>query len=265
MSFKAYLFSKRLWINILLAIGVTVLLLLFAMFVLRIYTNHGESFAVPSMKGMSIEQVEEQIRENDLQYKIIDSLFTKQAVPGSVVEQIPEAGFLVKRGRTIFLTICASKPEQVVMPKLIDISYRQAMNLMLSFGLNLGNVDYVPSEYPNLVLEQKKDGKPIKEGILVNKGSNIDLTVGQNRFGAKTAIPNLIGIRIDQAHELLGASYLNPGAIIYDSTIKTMEDSTQARVWRQQPEPIPGTRIEQGTSIDFWLTIDTDKIKKANI
>ena len=264
MSFKGYLISRSFWLNLLLAVVITVVLLLITMFVLRKYTHHGESFAVPDFSGMPIDQVEEKIKAENLQYKITDSLYIKDAEPGSVIDQIPVAGFHVKQGRTIFLTICALKPEQIAMPKLTDISYRQALNLMMSFGLNVGNVDYIPSEFPNLVLEQKIDGASVEEGTLVNKGSNIDLTVGQNRYGEKTEIPNLIGIRLDQANELLAASYLNVGANIYDESFKTKEDSLEARIWQQQPEPVPGAKIEQGTSIDLWLTVDEEKLKEAD-
>ena len=264
MSFKAYLTSKSFLISIVLAIAITVMLLLITMFGLRIYTNHNESFAVPDLNGMQIEKVAEKIKANDLLYQITDSLYLGDAVPGSVIDQTPAAGFRVKRGRTIFLTICASKPEQVAMPKLTDISYRQAMNLMMSLGLNVGNIDYVPSEFPNLVLEQKQNGIPINEGRLVNKGSNIDLTVGQNRFGEKTEIPNLLGVRLDQANQLLTASYLNVGAIIYDDSFETLDDSIGARVWQQSPDPVPGAKIEQGTSIDIWLTVDEDKLDAAD-
>ena len=264
MSFKAYLISKSFWRNILLAIVITVLLLLLTMFALRKYTHHGESFAVPDFTGMPIDSVEMTIQQDELQYKITDSLYVKDAEPGSVIDQVPKPGFHVKQGRTIFLTICALKPEQIAMPKLTDISYRQALNLMMSFGLKVGNVDYVPSEFPNLVLAQKIDGVEVKEGALVDKGSNIDLTVGQSRYGEKTEIPNLIGIRLDQANELLAASYLNVGATIYDESFKTKDDSLAARIWQQQPDPVPGAKIDQGTSIDLWLTVDEDKLKEAN-
>jgi beta-lactam-binding protein with PASTA domain len=264
MSLRAYLASKNFWFNLLAAALGTIVLLLVTMYVLRVYTNHGESFGVPDFSGMDLQQVHRQADELDLFYEITDSLYVQDAAPGTVIDQVPVAGFSVKEGRTIFLTICASKPEQVAMPKLTDISYRQALNLMMGSGLNVGNVDYIPSEFPNLVLEQKFNGKLVRAGTPVNKGSNIDLTVGQNRFGEKTEIPNLIGTRLDQANQLLAASYLTTGAIIYDDSFKTSEDSVAARVWKQQPEPEPGIRIEQGKPVDLWLTVDEDILNTAN-
>ncbi len=264
MSLKAYLTSKNFWMSILLAIAITIMLLLITMFGLRIYTNHGEAYAVPDFSGMLLDQAKEKVAEAKLEFQVMDSVYLEEVEPGAVIDQVPAAGSMVKYGRTIFFTICATKPEQVAMPKLTDISFRQAMNLMMSFGLNVGNVDYIPSEFPNLVLEQKLYGKPVEEGTLVNKGANIDLTVGQNRFGERTEIPNLIGVRLDQAYELIAVSYLNVGAVIYDDSFESVADSTEARVWQQRPESIPGDMIEQGKSIDLWLTVDEEKLEQAN-
>jgi len=264
MSLKAYLISKSFWMSILLAIAITVMLLLITMFALRMYTNHGEAYTVPDFSGMLIDQVKKQAPEAELQFQIMDSVYLEGAEPGAVIGQVPVAGAEVKRGRTIFFTICATKPEQVAMPKLTDISFRQAMNLMMSFGLNVGNVDYVPSEFPNLVLDQKIHGEPVEEGVLVNKGANVDLTVGQSRFGERTEIPNLIGVRLDQANQLIAVSFLNVGALIYDDSFQSAADSAEARVWQQRPEPIPGDVIEQGKSIDLWLTVDEEKLDMAN-
>ncbi|MGQ8336048.1 PASTA domain-containing protein [Sunxiuqinia sp. A32] len=264
MSLKSYLLSKSFWKNLLYAIAATVAVLLVTMFVIRIYTNHGESFAVPDFSGMKIEQVKELVKSKDLDFEIADSLYLPNAEPGSVVDQVPVKGFLVKEGRTIFLTICAVNPEQVAMPKLTDISYRQAMNLMQSFGLNVGELTYVPSEFPNLVLKQQINGEDIDEGILINKGSSIDLIIGENSVGEKTFVPNLIGVTLGQAKSVIAESYLNTGAVIFDDSCSTLEDSVSAKIWKQRPVAEDGMKVDQGSPIDLWLTVDQDLLDKVN-
>ncbi len=264
MSFKSYLVSKDLWKNILFAVAGTFVFLLLTMLVIRIYTNHGKSFAVPDFSGMNTEQVEEMVELKELQFEVIDSLYLNNTEPGSIVDQVPEAGSLVKEGRTIFLTICAKNPEQISMPKLTDISYRQALNIMQSSGLNVGQVTYIPSEFANLVLEQQMDSVEIEEGTLVNKGSFIDLLVGEISSGEKTFVPNLIRVKLEQAKQVIAESKLNIGAIIYDDSFTNHEDSLAARVWQQRPEAMEGQKIDQGSSIDLWLTVDKDRLKEAN-
>ncbi len=261
MSLKSYLLSKDLWKNVLFAVLGIIGVLLLTMFVIRIYTNHGKSFAVPDFNGMNMDQVTELIEVKELQFEIIDSLYLNNVEPGSVVDQVPEAGSLVKEGRTIFITICAINPEQIAMPKLTDISYRQALNIMQSFGLNVGQITYVPSEYSNLVLEQQMDSLEIEEGALINKGSFIDLIVGEVRSGEKTFVPNLIRVKLEQAQQVIAESKLNTGAIIYDDSFSNLEDSLNAKVWQQRPVAGSGEEIDQGSSIDLWLTVDKDRLK----
>ena len=264
MSLKSYLISRDFLKNVLIAVLGTFVVLLITLFILRIYTHHGKSFAVPDFNGMNMEQVEEMAELKNLRAEIIDSLYLNNVEPGSVVDQVPEAGSLVKKNRRIFLTICAINPEQVAMPKLTDISYRQALNIMQSMGLNAGQVNYVPSEYPNLVLAQQMDSIDIEEGTLVNKGSYIDLTVGEVSSGEKTLVPDLIRLNLEQAKLIIAEYKLNTGAIIYDDSFTNEEDSLNAQVWSQRPESGSDEEIELGSSIDIWLTVDEDRLEKGN-
>ncbi len=227
---------------------------------IRVYTNHGESFPVPNLAGMSIEQAEQLLEEKNLTYEISDSTYLDSAEPGSVIGQVPVAGHYVKEDRTIFVSICATAPEQVAMPKLTDISFRQAVNLMQASGLNVGLVEYVPSEFSNLVLGQKINGQDIESGVLVNKGSRIDLMIGKTSNGEKTVVPNLFGETLNQARGEIASLFLNLGAIIYDATIQTKEDSLAAKVWQQRPSYSSYDNVELGASIDVWLTIDEQRL-----
>jgi len=265
MSLKSFLISRTFLIQLAIAVGLTVALLLITMWGIRIYTNHGESFPVPDLNGMQIEKAEELLTAQHLQYEIADSTYLDTAEPGAVIGQMPEVGHDVKEGRTIFLSICALSPEQVEMPKLTDISFRQAVNIMQTVGLNVGRIEYVPSEFSNLVLEQKLNEEPVEAGVMVNKGSRIDLTIGKTSNGEKTVVPNLIGSTLVQAKGEIASLFLNVGAVIYDESTDTQEDSLAAKVWKQRPTHTSYDEIEQGASIDIWLTIDEAKLVSDTI
>ena len=258
MSFKAFLKSKSFLLNILYAVVITVVLVVITIYSIRIYTNHGESLLVPDLLGMELETVDALLNENDLVYEISDSVYYVGVEAGAVVDQSPVAGFRVKEGRTIFLTICANAPEQVAMPKLTDISLRQATNILRNVGLIIGEVKYISSEYPNLVLSQKQNGEEITVGAMTSKGSRIDLTVGKSMLGEMTIVPNLFGASLEQAEGEITSLFLNVGAVIYDDSVLTMADSLDARIWQQRPEASSQEKTEQGTSIDLWLTTDQE-------
>ena len=259
MSFRAYLISRIFFKNLAIAIIATFVLLLVSMYAVRIYTHHGESFTVPDFSGMELGKVENQIEQQGLLFAITDSVYTKDVKPGTVIGQMPVPGSHVKEGRTVFLTICAIRPEQVSMPKLTDISLRQAVNIMQRVGLNIGEIVYVPSEYPNLVLAQKQGGAAIPEGQKIVKGSEIDLLVGKSGSGERTVVPNLIGVTLEQAENEIAALVLTVGSVIYDESVQSLSDSLNARVWQQHPD-VSSAEVDQGTSIDLWMTVDEGKL-----
>ncbi len=259
MSIKAFLKSKIFLLNLGVAALITLVLLIIVLVAVRGYTDHGESFAIPDFQNMNMEEVSRLIDEKDLYFEIIDSIYTENANPGSVIDQFPVPGFSVKKGRTVFLTICARNPEQVAMPTLTDISLRQAVSIMQGVGLNVGKIEYVPSEYPNLVLEQKFMGVPIASGRMIDRGSNIDLVVGKSGSGEITLVPELIGVTLEQAKNEITVLNLSLGAVIYDESVLNLGDSLSARIWQQRPESSE-EMVEQGTAVDLWLTVDENKI-----
>jgi len=254
--------GSRFLKNLILVVVITILLILITMFSIRVYTHHGESITVPDFSGMIEEQVLEIFKKNELNYQVTDSLYIIDEKPGTVIGQFPVKGSHVKSGRTIFFTICARKPEQVSVPKLTDISLRQAMNILSEVGLNVGKITYVPSEYTDLVLAQTRGVEDIEQGCKVNKGTEIDLTVGNSLSSEKTVIPDLIGLTLEMAKNEMTSLFLVQGSLIYDESVKTSEDTLNAKIWKQDPD-LSEESLKQGFSIDMWFTIDEEKLKNA--
>src|SRR5690606_10818345 len=127
-------------------------------------------YPVPDFTGLTYNEIEATAQQAHLKYEIIDSMHFDGANPGAVVEQVPEPGFKVKKNRIIFLTINSTVPEVVVLPKLTDISFRQALGLMENCGLKPGKITYQPSEYNKLVLHVEQDSKKLKQDDIVQKG-----------------------------------------------------------------------------------------------
>ena len=257
MSFKSFIKSKIFFWNLGAVIVLTIIIFFIVLLSLKRYTHHGESFPVPNLRNMDIEQAISVIRENNLRYEIIDSVYQKGGLPGTIYDQTPIPDFYVKVKRTIFLTIYARNPEQVSMPKLTDVSLRQALNLMIESGLNVGEIKYTPSDFPDLVLNQS-----VSVGKKVDKGSSINLVVGQGGIREKATVPNLMGITLEQAKNELGSMLLKPGSVIYNEVIINPADSVRAKIWKQTPAA--STIIEVGKTVDLWMTLDSTLIQTTN-
>lgn len=261
MTLKEFLKSKIFKQNALAAVGITILLVVINMFALRIYTKHGSSITIPDLKGKTNQEVARILDDLDLRFQIRDSVYSRETAPGTVLDQYPKSGMKVKENRTIYITMCAVTQVMIPMPQLTDISYRQATNIIESSGLIAGNVEYKQSEFPNLVLEQKVDGRNIRVGEMLPKGSVVDLVLGSDSNGETSEVPNLFGRNLAETRLTLGGVFLNVGTINYDESVITEEQKIKALIWKQTPDPAEIFEVARGTSIDIWLTLDQAKLQ----
>ncbi|MDG5799115.1 PASTA domain-containing protein [Marinilabiliaceae bacterium ANBcel2] len=261
MSLLKIIANKTLWKHIGIIAALAAIIIASIFLFLRIYTLHGKTDPVPDFRGLTEQQLQHLIKENDLRYTIIDSIYADDIPRGVVVDQVPDANQHVKKNRNIFFTINAWAEEQVAVPQMTDFSLREARVTLESYGLNVGELIYIPSEYTNLVLGQHYQGKTVQPGTLVPRGTSIDLLVGRGLSEESTIVPDMTGMKLDQAREVAQDLYLNIGAIIYADTVQTQADTTDAFIWRQNPSPVQGETIQLGASIDVWLTTDEDILK----
>ncbi|MGZ4038185.1 MAG: PASTA domain-containing protein, partial [Bacteroidia bacterium] len=89
--------------------------------------------------------------------------------------------------RTIYLYVTGMLPPQVVMPKLIDRSERQAILMLESYGLKAGKITEVAGDCNGCVLSQTMKGKDVAPGTMVKKGTVINLTIGKKDRSSITA------------------------------------------------------------------------------
>jgi len=259
MSFRKFLGSRVFLLNIILAAFFTVIIIWLTLHLISRYTNHGESFPTPDFYGLDEETIDLLAEETDLRYVIFDSIYNIDFVPGTVVDQSPQAGHYIKKGRKIYLTMAAHNPEYISLPKLTDVSLRQARIQIAAAGFVVGHVEYRPSQFNDLVLDQKIGGFHVDEGEKVPKGTVIDLVVGKVSGDKKTAIPDLTGYNAGDARKVILDGLLSVGAIIYDESVQNQEDSINARVWKQSPAPGTNEKVELGTSVDIWLSLKADQ------
>lgn len=164
--------------NILLMIlvGVTLVWLTFQW--LDVWTRHGKEAVVPSVKGLELYAAEEKLMEAGFDVVLSDSIYDAQRKRGEVVEQSPKANSRVKEGCTIYLSINAFSPRQVLLPNLTDISYRQARSILDGLGIKNIRVDTVQSDFKDLVLAVKRDGHRLMAGARVPIDAKIVMEIG---------------------------------------------------------------------------------------
>ena len=265
MEFIRFLLSRIFLKNLAIALGIAIILITSAFWGLNIYTKHDKSFPVPNLRNMSLDSAINLCVEQKLKYSIYDSVFVDYLPGGTIIDQFPDSGFFVKENRNIYLTINMTEAMKILMPNLIDQSYRQARRILERSGLKMGTVSFEPNKFRNLVLKQLLNDTIINEGDIISKGSRIDLVLGQGSSEEETLIPYLISLPLDSAMTLTSDAYLNIGAVIYDETVLTSDDSINALIYMQKPKADLKSTIMLGSSIDIWLTKNDTKIELDTI
>ena len=182
MSIKQF-YKKRPIISTLLLMGlISAFIVVFISNTISLFTFHGKEYDIPDLRGFEAEQLERYKNDSndfDFEFVINDSVFVPEKVGGTVLSQDPLPGNKAKVGRKIYLSIVAWNSPQIEMPNLVDLSLRQAENLLISNDLKLGQVIYKASKYFNAVLEQRYNGRIVEAGNLVPYQAKITLVVGK--------------------------------------------------------------------------------------
>lgn len=185
-GFKEFFQPHRMGFHLLLAIGITLVIAVVILFVLKIYTRHGNEIAMPNFIGKDANALIEDTLSRDFIIEVSESVFDKKALPGTVLKQNPNPKEMVKKGRKVYLTVASNQPPKVTMPQLQDVSLRQAEIMLKAKGLELGTIIYKPSPYENAVLEQLHKGRSIAPGTDIDMGEVITLVVGKDIEGLPT-------------------------------------------------------------------------------
>lgn len=264
MKFFKYLISKAFFKRIGILIISIIAFIFITFLLLNIYTNHGESVSVPDFTGLTIAEVEKLANEKDIEFEVIDSVFTDIVDKGTVVDQVPLPDHKVKKNRKIFITINSFSQQKVQMPNFTDLEMRSANALAETYGLKLNVEKFVP-DISTTILKQKYKGKEIKPNTWIEKGSTIDVIVGKGTSSEKVLVPGIIGLTREEAESKLADLALMLGAENYDETsVITSDDSLSARIYRQSPMKSKDSEIRIGSTIDIWLTNNKELIPETD-
>ena len=249
---------KFILLNTITAVVLVCIIVIYSLYYLDNYTQHGKFLSVPSLHDMTPDEAKEVANHTKLRVLVIDSIYDSQAKPGTIVEQYPSEGSKVKENRLIHLTINASNPEKVIFPNFQNAAYRQTVQTLSSLGLKIGRLEYAPSEFKNLVLQLKNNGVEIQTGALLNKGALINIVLGSGKGSNQIFTPQLVGKNVKEAIDIIRNSYLNIGKLIPDKSIDKNTKNHTAVVYQQYPKT--DSYIKGASNVNLYITVDQEKI-----
>ena len=205
-----------------------------------VYTRQNQNKVMIEVINKNLNDAIKLLKSENYRYEVSDTLYTNKFSLGTIIDQYPKPNTRVKSGRTVRLKI-AHPEKSVAIPNLIGQSRRSAELELNQMGLLIDTVytEYNP-EYPNGTIAWQYP----KAGDRRKKGMGIQITVSKGMPPNFFQVPNLIGLSINQAKDLIFKSRLKVGKISY----------------HQDQDLVPYTVLDQsikdGTVLDVSATIN---------
>ena len=182
MSIKKYFTGKsgaKLWLNILLMVLLIVAVPVVTFLLLDVFTRHGEKIEVPSVVGKSLYSAEGMLKDRGLVAVVVDSAYDKSVMRGAVLDQSPAAGYEVKGGRVVYLTVNMRGEPMVQMPDVVNHgSLREAESVLKSLGFKLTPHEVLVGRPKDLVIAVKQGGREVLAGQKVPRERPLTIVIG---------------------------------------------------------------------------------------
>jgi beta-lactam-binding protein with PASTA domain len=204
------LLRSKTFYKIIAGLAVLGALTVFAMdkWVMPWYTNYNEGVTVPDVTKMPIAEAEALLESYGLRHVVIDQRPHESFPADYVIDQTPAGALIVKPNRKIYLTISATDRPMVTVPEVVNLSLNNAQIQLQNHGLRPGNITYESSRFRNAVLRQS-----IPSGQSVERGTVVDLVVSDGLGQKRVAIPQIVGLRLQDGQRMLREVGLRIGVI----------------------------------------------------
>lgn len=182
MNYLRFLFSKVFLKQLVYAGLVAGILLTLTYIGLDRLTQNNQHIEVPDFETLPLKEIPGLMERFELRFEVLDSAkFNPAYPPFTIIEQTPEAGSEVKKGRKIYFTLNPSGFRKLKVPNVIQITKRNAETRLTAVGFSVGKITYRDNIGKNMVLEIRYQGEKIEPGRILPKTSKIDLVLGNGK------------------------------------------------------------------------------------
>jgi beta-lactam-binding protein with PASTA domain len=220
--------------------GMIIIALILDTFVMPIVVREGSETQVPSVTNLSLPAAEARLKEANLEMTLGSEEFDSSMPKGAIINQIPEAGAVVKKGRKVIVIISKGSASATV-PQLNGYTLREGRFMLQKEGLQQGSVSWVEDT-------TRPDGVIITSlppsGTVMRLNAAVQLVVNRLASTMTIKVPDFVGLDLDEAKNLAEENYLLIGEISYQINERLL------------PETVMAQSIPEGAMADKWTVIN---------
>lgn len=211
-TLKALFTNKTFYLSVggIMTAGIIIVLLM-DFIIMPKYTNYNEGVTVPDVTKLSLEEAETLLTDYGLRFEIHDRRAHSTYPANYVIDQSPSPKKLVKPNRKVYLTVNTESTPQVVVPEVINLSYRNARLQLENSGLSVGSISYESNRFRNTILRQS-----IAPEDTVDRGTEVNLVVSDGLGSRMVEVPDLEGVRLSEAQQKIMRAGLRVGEIRFE-------------------------------------------------
>lgn len=237
-------------------IGITLLFLISIIGFIIFYQMYMEVpvVEVPDLIGMDFEEARKEAKLYGLFIKKQNEGVNHPEIPENhIISQYPQSGERIRQTRDIMVTI-SKGPAVLKAPDLITLTIREARVILDNQNLSLGEIEYMYSdniEKGKIIAQSPEPETEIDIDTLIN------ITISNGPEPKMIEMPNIIGIKQEEAIKKLNISNLKVGEIDKKPTRRFLAGQIAAQSYN------PGTKIPENTKVD--LTVSTGLLNSEGV
>lgn len=212
---------------------------------LPFYTESGRQTTVPDVRNIAYDDAVRLLRGSGLKaMKSYNVRYLPDVPPDKVIDQIPEAGSIVKPGRNVFLVLNRTDMPSYPMPELTGRTEDEARQELARLGMVIVSVQ------TQAVSDPDQDGRvliqSVPPAVTLRSGSPVSFIVGKLEKEPtglmRVVVPDVMGMSLDQAKGVLLRNGLTVGnirneqsALLVPGTVISQKPNANALVQSGQP------------------------------
>lgn len=214
------------------------------------YTNYGEGVTIPNVTRLSLPEADSLLSASGLRFEISERRSNSAYPANYVIDQTPGASEIVKPNRKVYLTINLITTPTVEVPKLVSLSPKNAKLQLQNIGLTYGTVSYESHRFKT-VLKQS-----IPAGKKVEKGTSVNLSVGDGLGENMIEMPDIIGKQLREAQIMLRDAGLRVGEFKFEPNKQYPPNTILDFSPKQQ-------KLNEGTTITLFISERFELIEES--
>lgn len=247
------------WKKVLIVGGALLLTILLGVFVGTSIYNKGnnnvkkDELRVPKIIGLTEDEAKDAVEKLGLTYVVLGEEASDKPA-GTIIAVFPSEGTAVKKESEVRVRI-STGPGEIEVPDVVKLGKSVAQDHIVTQGLKVGKIteDYSEEIEEGAVISTNPAAK-----TKVKKGDTVDIVISKGSRIKKTQVPDLIGLTLKEAEQVLAVVNLKLGST---TAVITDDISRDGKIFNQSEPALTSVQENEKISVNYYQYKDPDEGK----